>query len=228
MKIYYAKICEYTEAELQYAMQLLPKARIDKMERSRQKKSQAQSLAAGLLLEYGLRQLGLSGKELTFLENADGKPYVKEYPNLCYNLSHSGEYVALVLDETPVGIDVEGLRRGYQKLVRRFFSKEEIAVLEETWSDEFFTKLWTRKESYLKATGYGMRMPLEGFSTLEDMVQVNTEMYEEMVEPKAKYYLASFLLDEDYWLSVCRKNEPILTGLVFPEKVDLKKSLIKV
>ena len=222
MKIYYAKVLELTgEEQLEVALRALPDKRLEKIERTKQKKSQLQSISAGLLLEYALCKLELSGKNVTFLEYADGKPYLKEYPNLCYNLSHSGKYVALVVDERPVGIDIEQLRRGYQKLVKRFFSEEEVRLFDASWDDELFTKLWTRKESYLKATGYGMRMPLDGFSTCEDSVQINERMYEEMINKEDIYYLQSFQI-EDYWLSVCRKDIPVDTQ---PEKVDLKEIL---
>jgi len=223
LKLYYAKISELSEQELQHALQLLSKERIEKIERTKQKKSQLQSIYAGLLLEYALREIGLSVKMLTFLTNPDGKPYIAEYPELFYNLSHSGQYVALVIDEHPVGVDLEGLREGYQKLANRFFAADEMEVLQEQWSDAYFTELWTRKESYLKATGYGMRMPLCGFSTLQEQVQVNGLMAEEMLE-EAGYYLATCRLEEDNYLSVCRKNVPIPEGLA-PEHVDLKRIL---
>lgn len=225
MKLYYAKIDVLSEEEMRSAMQLLPKERIEKIERTKQKKNQLQSIWAGLLLEYGLQEQGLKGKELTFLKNEDGKPYIAEYPGLYYNLSHSKEYVALVMDEYPVGIDVEGLRVGYQKLVSRFFAEDEIASLRDSWSDQLFTKLWTRKESYLKSTGYGMRMPLKGFSTLGEQVQVNEQMSDEMLDD-AVYYLASASLEENYWLSVCRKDVPV--EIFSPKQVDLKRILKKV
>lgn len=229
MKTYYAKIGELSEEEMQKALQILPRERIEKIERNRQKNNRLQSIWAGVLLEYALQEVGITGANLTFLKNADGKPYIKEYSEFYYNLSHSREYVALVVDDCPVGIDVEGIRVGYQKLVTRFFAEEEIEILQKQWSDELFTKLWTRKESYLKATGYGMRMPLNGFSTVEEQVQLNDKMNGEMIED-AVYYLASVSLDDSYWLSVCRKNMPVPTDVevLVPEQVDLKRFLKKV
>lgn len=214
---------------MQSALHLLSKERIEKIERTKQKKSQLQSIYAGLLLEYALCEMGLSGRTLTFLKNPDGKPYIAEYPELFYNLSHSKDYVALVMDEHPVGVDVEGLRVGYQKLVHRFFAPDEVAFLQESWSDETFTRLWTRKESYLKATGYGMRMPLSGFSTLQEKVQVNEQMTAEMLED-ASYYLAGTVLDGEYWLSVCRRDVPVCSVPEYlePIQVDLKRTLLKV
>lgn len=229
MKIYYAKISELSKEEMQKALYLLPQERIEKIKRRKQKKSQLESIWAGLLLEYALQERGLKGTELTFSKNVDGKPYIAEYPHLFYNLSHSKEYAAIVIDDYPVGVDVEEMRIGYQRLVTRFFSREERMALQECWSDEVFTKLWTRKESYLKATGFGMRMPLDGFSTLQEQVQVNKNMPKEMC-PDVPYYLASTRLEEDYWLSVCRKAVRVAgEGEVFsPVQADLKRMLVKV
>lgn len=229
MKIYYAKISDLSEEEMHDVLQLLPRERLEKIERTKQKKNQLESICAGLLLEYGLQEQGLKGAELTFLKNADGKPYIAEYPKLFYNLSHSKEYVALVMDEHPVGVDVEGLRTGYQKLVKRFFAEDEMAALQENWSDQFFTKLWTKKESYLKATGFGMRMPLNGFSTLQEQVHVNGNMPDEMLTD-VPYYLASVQLEEGYWLTVCRKAVPVTEEeeTFSPVQVDLKRMLKKV
>lgn len=229
MKIYYAKISELLEEEMQSAMRLLPKERIEKITRTKQKKNQLQSIYAGILLEYALKEIGEKGKELTFQKNADGKPFIKELPEFHYNLSHSKEYVALVVDMQAVGIDVERVRTGYQKLVTRFFSAKEIAYILENWTDELFTKFWTRKESYLKVTGYGMRMPLNAFSTLENQVELNEKMPDEMRMKDKNYYLESIQIDEDYWMSVCRMDTPI--GVIGQEipfmQVDIKGFLEK-
>ena len=210
---------------MQQAIKILPEERAERIRKISLEKSKRQSIAAGLLLEYVLNEHGIQGKNLTFLKNTDGKPSIKEYPDFHYNLSHSAEYAALVADGCPVGIDIEELRKGYGKLAERFFSIEEAKVLKEHWSDHLFTKLWTRKESYLKAVGVGMRMPLEGFSVLEEQVQVNEKMTLSMIEKDVIYYLASMPFGTAGWLSVCRKGQPIILGQgdALLQEVDLKK-----
>ena len=223
MKVYYAKIPVFSEEELQLILQILPQERTERIERTKLIQNKLQSVAAGLLLEYALRECGIESRGLTFVKNADGKPAIAEYPEFYYNLSHTKEYVALVVDSHPVGIDIEQPRVGYQRLVGRFFSEEEQHVLKIHWSDADFTKIWTRKESYLKASGYGMRMPLAGFSTLGEQVVLNEHMNPDMVEQGAVYYLASISFLDGYWLSVCRKNEPIFseTAELSLQQVDL-------
>ena len=230
MKIYYAKITAFSEEEVQRAMEILPVERAKRIEKIRMEKSKFQSMAAGLLLEYALGEHGIRGKNLTFLKNEDGKPSIAELPDYHYNLSHSKEYVVLVTDKCPVGIDIEALRTGYQKLAARFFSPEEAELLKEHWSDDLFTKLWTRKESYLKAAGFGMRMPLDGFSILEEQVRVNEKMPRAMLEPGMVYYLDSMPVFTDSWLSICRKGRPVafVQDDMLLQEVDLKDMLKKV
>ncbi len=86
-----------------------------------------------------------------------------------FNLSHSGD-VALVAvtGAREVGVDVERIRAlaDRDRLARRFFSPQEVAVLErlpsESRSEAFFT-CWTRKEAYLKALGGGISIGLDQF-----------------------------------------------------------------
>ena len=220
----------FSEGEMQQIMEILPKERAERIEKIRLEKSRLQSVAAGLLLEYALGEFGMQGKNLTFLKNADGKPSIAEYPDFHYNLSHSKEYAVLVTDECPVGIDIEELRTGYQRLAARFFSLEEAEVLKEHWSDDLFTKLWTRKESYLKAAGFGMRMPLDGFSILEEQVRINEKMPQSMIEPGTVYYLTSMPFLTDSWLSICRKGRSVVLEQddMLLQEVNLKEILKKV
>ena len=208
MKIYYAKIkLPDEESVLSNALSLLPECRLQKLNRMKTAESKRQCIAAGLLLEYGLREYGICGKDVTFLENSDGKPYILEYPKLFYNLSHSGEYVALVMSQFPVGIDIEKLRCGQEKLVKRFFSEEETNRLMEDYDDDSFTKVWTRKEAFIKACGIGMRMPLDGFSTITDVIQINEKMPVKMRMDNLVHYVKSYQVNDKYWLSVCQEGK---------------------
>lgn len=87
-----------------------------------------------------------------------------------FNLSHSGMYVAAAFGTEDVGVDVELIRTGKQKIAQRFFAEDERKYLEKCWTDEAFTGIWTRKEAYIKAVGTGIAMSLDSFSTMEEQV----------------------------------------------------------
>ncbi len=108
-----------------------------------------------------------------FVENAWGRPAIDPAcgtPSLRFNLSHTDGLIAcLVARDIDVGIDVEdtGRRADYLGVGRRFFSHEEAAALEATTGDaraERFYQLWTLKESYIKARGMGLALPLAAFT----------------------------------------------------------------
>lgn len=96
-----------------------------------------------------------------------GKPYLKDYPDIHFSLSHSGNMAVLAISDSEVGIDVQE-RRGYQERVaKRFYHESEIAVIEAI-SDpaekaNCFYQMWTAKEAYIKFTGKGMGQDLRSF-----------------------------------------------------------------
>ena len=47
------------------------------------------------LFRMGMQeQYGLDGEKITIERNAHGKPYLPGHPQICFNISHSGEYAA--------------------------------------------------------------------------------------------------------------------------------------
>ena len=95
------------------------------------------------------------------LRDEMGKPYFKEC-ELHFNVSHSGEYLAIAVSEHPVGIDIQGpkvIREGtFRKVVQ---PQEEILIGEVCERD--FLRLWTLKESFVKAEGKGLRIPMKDY-----------------------------------------------------------------
>ena len=210
MRIYYSKTdCIRDEADGFKALPHLTKYRVEKLSRIKQEKNRQQSVAVGLLLAYALREYGLLASDLQIDTNQDGKPCLSEFPDLHYNLSHTDDYVAVVISDTEVGIDIERVREGKERLAKRFFSEEEYQMLQNEWSDEAFTRIWTRKESVIKAYGVGMRMPLSAFSTVENQVCFDDIVRNTMLEIEDDYFVQSYRINDEYWLSVCSTEEKL-------------------
>lgn len=86
-----------------------------------------------------------------------GKPYLLDYPRLYFNISHSGQFVACVVCSQPVGIDVQQITSYRPNLTERVCSNAELAQIKaSTAPDEEFTKIWTKKEAFLKMCGRGL------------------------------------------------------------------------
>ena len=109
--------------------------------------------------------------DLEFAHGPHGKPYLRDAPQLQFNLSHSGgvSLVAVALD-VEVGVDIERLRPmpDFLALAERFLAPGDAAALAETPAvgreREFFVR-WTRTEAMLKARGvglYGAGVALDG------------------------------------------------------------------
>lgn len=101
--------------------------------------------------------------------SAKGKPYHPDDPGFCFNLSHSGELVALAIGPAPVGVDCEQIRpaRDWQGIARRFFTAAERHWLASVRTGDLaqrFFELWSRKESLLKATGDGLSGSISALS----------------------------------------------------------------
>jgi 4'-phosphopantetheinyl transferase len=91
-------------------------------------------------------------------------------PRLRFNLSHTdGMAVCAVALDVDVGADVEFSERPGQtvELAESFFAPDEVAALEALPAEhrrERFFELWTLKESYIKARGAGLSLPLDQFA----------------------------------------------------------------
>lgn len=108
-------------------------------------------LEAVLADEYGLSPLASIEK------SPEGKPFFKDFPQLHFNLSHSGAITILVVDDVPLGIDVEEVRPRNPGLPRRSLSEKEYGIFLGSGEKlSVFYKLWTKKEAYVKYTGKGL------------------------------------------------------------------------
>ena len=173
-RIYVADVTPLASSALfhRFYMQM-PASRREKIDRIRFAEGKQLSLGAGALLNLALRSAGIEGPSANFAEGPHGKPFLRDRPDIFFSLSHSGRRVLCVLSDLVCGGDVEQIGRGSPALARRFFTDEESAALaaeasaggEEAFQ-RLFARIWTRKESLLKATGDGLFRPLSSFSVL--------------------------------------------------------------
>lgn len=144
---------------------LVSAARREKLAALRHPGARRLSLGAGLLLRHALAQEGLPPAEAA--ADGHGKPFFPDLPGFCFNLSHSGDRVLCAVSPAPVGCDVELGRRADLAVARRFFHPDEISwlfALPEAGRHDGFLRLWTCKESYVKAVGLGLALPLDSFA----------------------------------------------------------------
>lgn len=105
----------------------------------------------------------LKGSGLIYDRNRDGKPFLRGYPQIHFNLSHCSCCVACALGDHPVGVDVEHRFPWKDSLARRICHPRELQRLEKLEDEErnrWLNRIWSRKESYLKYLGTGIRRDL--------------------------------------------------------------------
>lgn len=132
-----------------------------------------------ILAHAGLRTilghaLDRSPESLTFAAGSHGKPHLADgQADLRFNLSHSGDYALVAYAYgRDVGVDIEQERPiEALALARAHFSQAECEALERTEPSRripAFFRIWTRKESFVKAHGTGLSFPLRDFDVSVD------------------------------------------------------------
>lgn len=114
------------------------------------------------------RLTGTGPKDIGFRFEAHGKPFLSGGPS--FNQSHSEERIMIaVADHGRIGVDIEEIRpvKYLTGLAGKHFAGDESARLHAAPDSErltLFFRLWTRKEAFLKALGFGLTHPLRSFS----------------------------------------------------------------
>ena len=118
------------------------------------------------------KYLNMAERDIRFRYEAQGKPCLAapaDASRVCFNLSHSADQALLAVSRgRRVGVDIEAVRPDVdcEALAQTYFSsaeQEALFVLPQTGRAAAFFRLWTRKESYLKAHGAGLNLPLDSF-----------------------------------------------------------------
>ena len=132
-------------------------------------------VSRGLLRETLAKWAGGTPAGQEILVDALGKPRLGGtcgQGRLRFNVSHSGDLWACALAVgVEVGLDVEEIRpeRAVESIARRYFSPEEadfVLALDGAERAAAFHRVWTRKEAWLKAQGFGITIPLDSFSVI--------------------------------------------------------------
>ena len=116
------------------------------------------SLAAFLLLQEALaKEYGIPAPPVLAF-GPHGKPFLRDYPHIHFNLSHCSRAALCVVGDAPVGCDVETVTPPLDRdlLDHCCHPRERKAILAAERPEVAFCTLWTRKEAFLKWTGEGL------------------------------------------------------------------------
>ena len=176
---------------------------IDRANRFRQPTSRNQHVVGRGMARRLLGEDEISPLEIQFGEAVHGKPYVVE-PNEAkqpFNIAHTDGLVLCGIggaNHELVGVDVEKLGRSTESgLAERFFSEPEVDYL-NTKSDEVeyqdaFLRVWTLKESFIKAIGTGLQTPLADFAFVDvDSSNPSIRLLDSKLQSEHRWHFFSF------------------------------------
>lgn len=123
----------------------------------------------GILRQLLGQYLGVPAVSLQFDYGSQGKPFLVDFPNFKFNISHSKHHILLAFSKkNTIGVDVEVIDPTieFDVIAPRFFSKNEATTLLNlplAQQPTVFYNCWTRKEAFIKAKGGGLSIPLDQF-----------------------------------------------------------------
>jgi 4'-phosphopantetheinyl transferase len=129
-------------------------------------------VAAHAMLRRVLQPI-LGGEEPRFVRSPHGRPELARRrggSEPFFNLTHTRGFAACaMLHGVPIGIDAEDIRRPIDvaRMAARWFAAPERRLLERLAPErrtEMFFRIWTLKESIVKATGHGLRIEPQLFA----------------------------------------------------------------
>lgn len=156
-----------------------------------------------------------------FSKNAYGRPAIADAildtdtraRGLSFNLSHTRGLIALAVTRgRELGVDVENIatRAVSLDVAEHFFSRTEVkdlaCVAPDRQQDRFF-EYWTLKESYIKARGIGLSLPLDGFSfEFPQHNAVNISIEPELQDRADRWNFWQYRPTPDHLMAICAER----------------------
>lgn len=184
----------------------ITKKRMKKIQGYQNYKDKILSLGAELLLNYTIKKWDNSiCLPVNWETDSWGKPYLSDYPDIYFNLSHSGEIVVAAISQNIIGIDIEQINLiDYNHIVNNYFHPKEAFFINYSSNEEklsLFYSIWVLKESYLKSIGKGLSCNLDSFYVLP----YNPTIIETDIPKEYKISLYHY---HDYKIGICEKHDP--------------------
>jgi len=154
-----------------------------------------QCAKAYLLLCQGLKEgYGISDTPY-FSYGLHNKPFLKDYPDIHFNLSHCKTAVLCVMDNVPVGCDIEHIRGDQSDAFLHYcFNSDEVAIIKQSPQPGLtFTKMWTMKEAVVKWSGEGIHDNMRDLLTADNMTGLDISTH--------------YDVEKNYVFSICKESK---------------------
>jgi 4'-phosphopantetheinyl transferase len=132
---------------------------------------------------------------------------------ISFNLSHTDRLVVLgVTSERALGVDTEHVRarRADLQVAEHFFAAAEVAQLRATPAESQhgrFFEYWTLKESYIKARGLGLSLPLKQFAfDLSQPGTVQIRFHAPLSDEPSRWIFWQLQIGADHCVAICAER----------------------
>lgn len=139
---------------------------------------------------------------IKYVFNKNGKPSL-ESGECGFSISYTNDnvYIAVVRDGI-IGLDAEHINSIDLNVSREFMSENELVELEKSINKyEYFYKIWTLKEAYVKLMGTGIDSSITGI----ELIEAKNGRFSLSKENTQKTYFSHFVT-KDYIISVASFN----------------------
>ena len=182
-------------------------------ERDRRRYLVTRALVRTVLSKY----LSLPPRDWVFSQNAFGRPEIANGEvrgsQLSFNVSHTHSLIVLgVAESRALGVDCENVvaREASIDIADHYFAPEEVRALADVPAHRQqyrFFEYWTFKESYIKARGMGLSLPLDKFSfRYPDDRRVAISIDPELKDESRRWQFWQFRPRPEYLVAVCAER----------------------
>lgn len=180
--VYYAYLRDGLRSDGESGDDFLSLSDRQRIGRMQKEIDRARSRIGRSLLRHALSELNIREEAVSEIEwDEYQKPFIKSIYPLQFSISHAGQLVVCVTSFCKVGVDVEKIDDSFDFELcgtAGVFSPSEMKFMEQSANPRLdFFRLWTLKESVLKANGTGFSFPADHVETLTNPVMVQNERY---------------------------------------------------
>lgn len=198
-RIYYMRtdILE-DQTKFDLAISLISESRKATVASQKNRDRKLAALAVSYLLHVACNNADIPKSKRELTANEYGKPQFIADTGVHFSLSHSDNLAVCAVSDSPVGIDTECNIQRNTHIANRFFTEDErqfIMEQPEENRNNAFLKIWTLKESYVKAVGCGFNKSPLSFS-----VPISKKLCAKL--QYNGYYMSEFHI-EDNLTAVC-------------------------
>jgi len=174
------------------------------------------SFASLVLQNYVIKKkFNISFGSIEIKRNIYNKPFVDNFE---YNISHDKDFVMIVTNNYPIGIDIMSIHRKIDKsLYPLVLNKDENMQIKE--KKDFFI-FWCLKESYLKAIGTGLHDTLDNIVfNIKNKYNITLHINGILIK---NLYFNYFIFKSEYIVAISYKsNFNIKEKFIYPLEFDI-------